>query len=63
MSFSLSFSFIACPSCGEPILPYGTQIGKEPEHLTTTCGSCKKIIEMKRDPATGKMVAKVAKKN
>jgi len=60
MSFSLSFSYIACPSCGEPILPSGTQFGKEPEHLTRTCDICKKVIEVKRDPASGKMVAKVA---
>jgi hypothetical protein len=61
MSFSASFSFITCPSCGEPIMPYGTQVGKQPEHLTTTCASCKKVVEMKRDPRTGKMKSKVAR--
>jgi hypothetical protein len=58
MSFSFGFTFLACPECGESIMPAGMQIGKEPDHLTAKCDHCKKTIEVTRDPITGKLVAK-----
>lgn len=63
MSFSASFTLIACPMCGEMIMPYGTQVGKEPELWTTICSYCKKTIEVRRDPASGKLIAKKARPN
>lgn len=61
MSFSASFSVLHCPSCGQPIMPSGMTFGKEPDHLATKCEYCRKMIEMKRDKNTGRMVAEVTK--
>jgi DNA-directed RNA polymerase subunit M/transcription elongation factor TFIIS len=61
LSFSFSFALIACPACGEMIMPYGTQIGKDPEFWTTQCPHCKKMIEVRRDSVSGKLIAKKAK--
>jgi len=47
--------------CGEMIMPYGTQIRKEPEFWTVECSHCKKMIEVRRDPASGKLIAKKAR--
>ena len=61
MSLSAGLVLIACPMCGELIMPGGVQIGKEPEFWTTECSHCQKIIEVQPDPVTGKLMAKEAK--
>jgi DNA-directed RNA polymerase subunit M/transcription elongation factor TFIIS len=58
MSFSFGFTFIPCPLCGEMIMPTETQVGKEPDLLTAKCDYCKNTIEVRRDPVTGKLIAK-----
>jgi DNA-directed RNA polymerase subunit RPC12/RpoP len=60
-SFSGGFALIACPVCGEMIMPGGMQIGKEPEFWTTKCSHCKKTIEVRRDLSSGKLITKKAR--
>jgi len=60
-SIACRIVFIACPCCGQMIMPNEIRMGKEPELLTTKCSHCQKIIEVQPDPVTGKLMAKEAK--
>ena len=42
-------------------MPQGVSLGKEPELLTTRCENCGKLIEFRREAATGKFTAKISK--
>lgn len=61
MSLSASFALIVCPMCGEMIMPGGMQFGKEPELWTTECSHCRKTSEVRRDPTSGKLIARKIK--
>ncbi len=58
---SVGISFIMCPSCGEPMMVRGEAWDDDPENRTAKCQNCRKVISMTADPATGELVAKVAR--
>ena len=63
MTLAAAVALIFCPACGELLAPHGMIIGREPELLTATCPTCHRLVEIRRDPASGKLVSAVARKN
>ena len=60
-SIACRIVFIACPCCGQMIMPNEIRIGQEPELLTTECSHCHERIEVRPDPVTGKFITKKAR--
>ncbi len=51
---------LTCPVCGAQIIPHSIRDPREPELYHATCKSCGALIEAKRDPETGRLIAQVA---
>ncbi len=55
--FSVYFSIVKCPVCGET-LPVGDLVfPDEPILIVVTCPSCGGKVEVRKNEATGEMVA------
>lgn len=53
MSFGFALASIHCPKCEKLIILSGAI--NEPEYYTTTCEGCGALIEIRKNPATGKL--------
>lgn len=60
MNFGIRLAPVVCPKCGA-FVGMGGIIEPGPEMHAKACPKCKVMIVLRRDPATGKMVAEVAK--
>lgn len=59
--FSVCFSILECPHCGEA-LPAGDLVfPDEPLLIAVTCESCGGKVEVRKNESTGEMVAQIAK--
>lgn len=58
MGLTGSLTLIDCPMCGEAIIPTGLWVDEEPEYWALKCPRCQKMIEVRRDPVSGKLISK-----
>jgi hypothetical protein len=59
MSFGFSLAAIHCPECERLIVLSGAMT--EPEYYTKKCEGCGALIEIRKNPATGKLEYGIAK--
>lgn len=53
MSFGFALASIHCPECDALLIISGSV--SAPEYYTVKCEHCKAVIEVRRNPATGKL--------
>ncbi len=56
MGLFATFAIYKCPACGAPVNVAGMVFGDEPAIHTTTCERCRTKLQVRKDPATGRLV-------
>lgn len=56
MGLFATFSIYKCPACGAPVNVTGMAFTGEPAIHTTECKNCRTRLQVRKDPASGKLI-------